>query len=167
MGPRIREDDEIRKEKAELSSTPPPPQPSFPCTRETIHPHAPDATFENTLTAIGNIEQSNSNNGSKGVTPNHTTCCTMGPRVREDDKIRDRKRLIDQSYKEEVGITKMRQDTSTRYSHIKNSAHSRHGPQLSFPCTRESIHPHAPDAAFGNILTEIDNIEQPNSNTLT
>ncbi len=101
------------------------------------------------------------------ITTSHTTCCTMGPRVREDDKIRDRKRLIDQSYKEEVGITKMRQDTSTRYSHIKNSAHSRHGPQLSFPCTRESIHPHAPDAAFGNILTEIDNIEQPNSNTLT
>ncbi|MGR2902538.1 hypothetical protein ABMX99_22460, partial [Vibrio vulnificus] len=56
----------------------------------------------------------------------------------------------------------MRQDTSTvRLSH-KHSAHRR---QSSFPCTRESIHPHAPDAAFGNALTAIgNNIEQPNSN---
>ncbi len=105
---------------------PPHHQPSFPCTRETIHPHAPDATFENTLTAIGNIEQSNSNNGSNGVTPNHTTCCTMGPRVREDDKIIDRKRLIDRSYEEEVGITKMRQDTSTAPLSHKHSAYLRH-----------------------------------------
>ncbi|EIE1226045.1 hypothetical protein ACA895_001773 [Vibrio vulnificus] len=66
------------------------PQLSFPCTRETIQPHAPDAAFGNALTAIGNnIEQPNSNNGSKGVTPNHNTCCTMGPRVREDDELRD------------------------------------------------------------------------------
>ncbi|AAO09277.1 Hypothetical protein VV1_0771 [Vibrio vulnificus CMCP6] len=58
MGPRIREDDEIRKEKAELSSTPPHPQPSFPCTRETIHPHAPDAAFGNALATTNNyIEQ--------------------------------------------------------------------------------------------------------------
>ncbi|HFQ4905448.1 TPA: hypothetical protein ACGU4V_002564 [Vibrio vulnificus] len=87
----------IRK-KAELSSaaknkkrcTPPHHQLSFPCTRESIYPHAPDATFENALTAIDNcIEQPNSNNGSKGVTPNHNTCCTMGPRVREDDELRD------------------------------------------------------------------------------
>ncbi len=51
----------------------------------------------------------------------------MGPRVREDDKIRDRKRLIDRSYKEEVGITKMRQDTSTAPLSPKHSAH-RHAP---------------------------------------
>ncbi|MCG6291863.1 hypothetical protein [Vibrio vulnificus] len=89
----------IRKEKSELSSaaknkklrtSSPHHQPSFPCTRESIHPHAPDAAFGNALTAIGNnIEQPNSNNGSKGVTPSHTTCCTMGPRVREDDELRD------------------------------------------------------------------------------
>ncbi len=50
----------------------------------------------------------------------------MGPRVREDDKIRDRKRLIDQSYKEEVGITKMRQGTSTAPLSPKHSAHLHH-----------------------------------------
>ncbi|HAS8239266.1 TPA: hypothetical protein I7742_06625 [Vibrio vulnificus] len=58
----------------------------------------------------------------------------MGPRVREDDKIRDRKRLIDRSYKEEVGITNMRQDTSTALLSHKHSEH-RHTPP-SFPCTR-------------------------------
>ncbi len=52
----------------------------------------------------------------------------MGPRVREDDKIRDRKRLIDQSYKEEVGITKMRQGTSTVLLSHKHSAHRHHTP---------------------------------------
>ncbi len=63
------------------------------------------------------------NNDNAVVIPTHNTRCTMGPRVREDDKIRDRKRLKDRSYKEEVGITKMRQDTSTvRLSH-KHSAH--------------------------------------------
>ncbi len=45
--------------------------------------------FENALTAIDNIEHPNSNTGSKAVTPNHNTCCTMGPRVREDDELRD------------------------------------------------------------------------------
>ncbi len=107
------------------------PQLSFPCTRETIHPHPPDAAFGNTLTTIDNyIEQPN--NGSKGVTPNHNTCYTLGPRVREDDKIRDRKRLIDQSYKEEVGITKMRQGTSTAPLSHKHSAH-RHAPLVVIP----------------------------------
>ncbi len=150
-------------------------------TKHSVHRHAPSRhsrahgkpfihmrrmpRFENALTAIDNIEHPNSNTGSKAVTPNHNTRYKMGPRAREDDKIRDRKRLIDQSYKEEVGITKMRQDTSTAPLSHKHSAHSRHGPQLSFPCTRETIQPHAPDAAFGNILTEIDNIEQSNINT--
>ncbi len=52
----------------------------------------------------------------------------MGPRVREDDEIRDRKRLIDRRYKEEVGISKdeMRQDTSTAPLSHKRSAHRRH-----------------------------------------
>ncbi|BDP31579.1 hypothetical protein VV208B2_26590 [Vibrio vulnificus] len=60
--------------------------------------YSPDATFENALTAMGNnIEQPNSNTGNEAVIPSHNTRCTMGPRVREDDKIKDRKRLIDRS----------------------------------------------------------------------
>ncbi|HDY7908696.1 TPA: hypothetical protein RQK48_002252 [Vibrio vulnificus] len=56
----------------------------------------------------------------------------------------------------------MRQGTSTAPLSHKHSAHRRHGPQLSFPYTRETIHPHAPDAAFENALTAIgNNIEQP------
>ncbi len=132
------------------------PQLSFPCTRESIYPHTPDAAFRNTLPTTNNKRNDNT-----VAIPIYYTRYTMGPRVREDDKIRDRKRLIDQR----VGITKMRQDTSTAPLSHKHSAHSRHGPQLSFPCTRETIQPHAPDAAFGNILTEIDNIEQSNINT--
>ncbi len=58
--------------------------------------------------------------------PTHYTRRTMGPRVREDDEIRDRKRLIDRSYKEEVGITKMRQDKPTAPLSHKHSAHRRH-----------------------------------------
>ncbi len=110
---------------------PPHPQPSFPCTRETIHPHAPGAAFENILTEIDKIEHSN-NNGSQAVTPNHNTRYTMGPRIREDDEMRDRKRLIDRSYKEEVGITKMRQGTSTAPLSHKHSAH-RHAPLVVIP----------------------------------
>ncbi len=77
------------------------PQLSFPCTRETIHPRALYAALGNTLTATNN-----KNNVNTVVIPTHYTRRTMGPRVREDDKIRDRKRLIDRSYKEEVGISK-------------------------------------------------------------
>ncbi len=95
--------------------------------------------------------------------PTHNTRYTMGPRLREDDKIRDRKRLIDQSYKEEVGITKMRQGTSTAPLSHKHSAHRRHGPQLSFPCTRETIYPHAPGAALGNTLTATNNKNNVNT----
>ena len=80
------------------------PQLSFPCTRETIHPHAPDAAFGNALTAIGNnIEQPNSNNGSKGVTPNHNTCYTMDPRIREDDELRERNSSVS-DIKKELGF---------------------------------------------------------------
>ncbi|EGQ9934900.1 hypothetical protein FYF81_17210 [Vibrio vulnificus] len=52
----------------------------------------------------------------------------MDPRVREDDELRDRKRLTERSYTEEVGITKdkMRQDTSTATLSRKKSAHRRH-----------------------------------------
>ncbi|EGQ9781939.1 hypothetical protein D3N24_15190 [Vibrio vulnificus] len=57
--------------------------------------------FENALTATNN-----KNNDNAVVIPTHNTRYTMGPRLREDDKIRDRKGLIDRSYKEEVGISK-------------------------------------------------------------
>ncbi len=76
--------------------------------------------FENALTATNN-----KNNDNAVVIPTHNTRYTMGPRVREDDKIRDRKRLIDRSYEEEVGITKIRQDKSTTPLSRKNSAHRR------------------------------------------
>ncbi len=79
------------------------PQLSFPCTRETIQPHAPDATFENTLTAIDNIEHPNSNTGSKAVTPNHNTRYTMGPRIREDDELRERNSSVS-DIKKELGF---------------------------------------------------------------
>ncbi|PWY29468.1 hypothetical protein VV97_12040 [Vibrio vulnificus] len=39
-----------------------------------------------------NIEQPNSNTGNEAVIPNHTTCCTMGPRVREDDENKKKSR---------------------------------------------------------------------------
>ncbi|WP_241751021.1 hypothetical protein [Vibrio vulnificus] len=103
--------------------------PSFPCTRETIQPHAPDATFENTLTAIDNIEHRNSNTGSKAVTPNHNTRYTMGPRIREDDEIR-----------------KEKAELSSAAKNKKRCTPPHH--QSSFPCTRETIYPHAQDAAF-------------------
>ncbi|BAC93131.1 hypothetical protein [Vibrio vulnificus YJ016] len=54
--------------------------------------YSPDATFENALTALDNIEQSNINTGNEAVIPSHTTCCTMGPRVREDDEIGEGKK---------------------------------------------------------------------------
>ncbi len=80
-----------------------------------------DAAFGNTLPTT----DSKSNDNTVAM-PTHNTRYTMGPRLREDDKIRDRKRLIDRSYKEEVGITKMRQDTSTAPLSHKHSAHRRH-----------------------------------------
>ncbi|HAS8210337.1 TPA: hypothetical protein I7693_22405, partial [Vibrio vulnificus] len=67
-----------------------------------------DAAFGNALPTTNN-----KSNDNTVTIPTYYTRYTMGPRVREDDKIRDRKRLIDRIYKEEVGISKdeMRQDT--------------------------------------------------------
>ncbi|OJI18230.1 hypothetical protein VVORL1506_03982 [Vibrio vulnificus] len=68
----------------------------------------------------------NKNNDNAVVIPTHNTRYTMGPRLREDDKIRDRKGLIDRSYKEEVGISKDETgDRTTPLSH-KRSAHRHH-----------------------------------------
>ncbi|HAS8520148.1 TPA: hypothetical protein I7750_21435, partial [Vibrio vulnificus] len=46
------------------------------------------------------------NTGNEVVIPSYNTRCTVDPRVREDDELRDRKRLTERSYTEEVGITK-------------------------------------------------------------
>ncbi|MGR3269280.1 hypothetical protein ABMY33_22070, partial [Vibrio vulnificus] len=63
--------------------------------------------FGNVLAAIGsNIEQPNSNTDNEAVIPSFNTRCTMVPRLREDDEKKDRKRLTNRSYKEDVGITK-------------------------------------------------------------
>ncbi|OQK68096.1 hypothetical protein XM79_c10269 [Vibrio vulnificus] len=56
----------------------------------------------------------------------------------------------------------MRQDTSTAPLSHKYSVHRRHGPQLSFPCTRETIQPHTPDVAFGNALATTNNYMERN-----
>ncbi len=89
----------IRKEKAELSSaaknkklsTPPPRhQLSFPRMRGSIHPHAPDAAFGNTLTATDNNEsEASSNTDNEVPKPSHGAYYTMGPRVLEDDGVRE------------------------------------------------------------------------------
>ncbi|HFQ4969236.1 TPA: hypothetical protein ACGUUK_002940 [Vibrio vulnificus] len=88
-----------RKEKAELSSaaknkklsTPPPRhQLSFPCIRGSIHPHVPEAAFGNALAATDNDEsEANSNTDNEVPKPSHGARYTMGPRVREDDSVRE------------------------------------------------------------------------------
>ncbi|HAS8479407.1 TPA: hypothetical protein I7768_20700 [Vibrio vulnificus] len=84
----------------------------------------------------------------------------MVPCVREDDEKKDRKKKqTDRSEKEKVRKQRMIENTNSTVSH-KNSAHPRHAPQLSFPCTRESIHPRTPDVAFGNVLATTNNIER-------
>ncbi|BAC93095.1 hypothetical protein [Vibrio vulnificus YJ016] len=89
----------IRKEKAELSSAaknkklstlPPRPQLSFPRMRGSIHPHVPEAAFGNVLTAADNDEsETNSNTDNEVPKPSHGAYYTMGPRVREDDGVRE------------------------------------------------------------------------------
>ncbi len=88
-----------RKETAELSSaaknkklsTPPPrPQLSFPRMLGSIHPHVPEAAFGNALTATDNDESETSSNTDDGaLKPSHGARYTMGPRVREDDSVRE------------------------------------------------------------------------------
>ncbi|HDY7526626.1 TPA: hypothetical protein RQJ54_004605 [Vibrio vulnificus] len=223
----------IRKEKAELSSaaknkklsTPPPrPQPSFPCIRGSIHPHAPDAAFGNTLTATDNNEsEASSNTDNEVPRPSHGARYTMDPRVREDDKNKKRKSRAKFSGKEQktqhtaatpptvipvhtgdpfihtcqkprlemyspqqtttkakptttmkrekratalairwvpafARMTKTRKEKAELSSAAKNKKLSTPPPrpQLSFPRMRGSIHPHTPEAAFGNTLTATD-----------
>ncbi|HDY7887011.1 TPA: hypothetical protein RQK54_003564 [Vibrio vulnificus] len=65
-------------------------------------------------------------------------------------------------------MTKIRKEKAELSSAAKNKKLSTPPPrpQLSFPRMRGSIHPHAPEAAFGNVLTATDNDEsETNSNT--
>ncbi|WP_347360322.1 hypothetical protein [Vibrio vulnificus] len=72
----------------------------------------------------------------------------MGPRVRQDDKNKKRKSRAKFSGKEQ------------------KTQHTAATPPLSFPRMRGSIHPHVPEAAFGNTLTAADNDEsETTSNT--
>ncbi|EKO5199885.1 hypothetical protein P0J05_002899 [Vibrio vulnificus] len=115
---------------------------SFPCTRETIYPRTLDAAFGITLTTTDS-----KNNDNTVVIPTHYTRYTMGPRVREDDEIKEGKKKP---------IEDQRQRTKT----LNTAAHH----QLSFPCTRETIYPHTPDATFGNTLPTTDS--KSNDNTV-
>ncbi|HDY7526570.1 TPA: hypothetical protein RQJ54_004545 [Vibrio vulnificus] len=89
----------IRKEKAKLSSaaknkklsTPPPRhQLSFPRKQGAIHPHMSEAAFGNALTATDNDEsETNNNTGNEALKTSHGARYPMGPRVREDDEVRE------------------------------------------------------------------------------
>ncbi|HAS8210332.1 TPA: hypothetical protein I7693_22360, partial [Vibrio vulnificus] len=56
--------------------------------RGSIHPHVPEAAFGNTLTATDNDESETSSNNEARKT-SHGARCPMGPRVREDDRVRE------------------------------------------------------------------------------
>ncbi len=62
----------------------------------------------------------------------------MGPRVREDDEIRD-------------GNKKPSEDQRQRTKTLNTAAHH----QLSFPCTRETIYPRTPNPALEQKLTTV------------
>ncbi len=65
-------------------------------------------------------------------------------------------------------MTKIRKEKAELSSAAKNKKLSTPPPrpQLSFPRMRGSIHPHVPDAAFGNALAATDNNEsETNNNT--
>ncbi|ENT6810256.1 hypothetical protein ACFD7O_004330, partial [Vibrio vulnificus] len=55
-----------------------------------IHPHVPEAAFGNVLTTTDNNEsETNSNTDNEVPKPSHGARYTMGPRVREDDGVRE------------------------------------------------------------------------------
>ncbi|BDP31600.1 hypothetical protein ABRZ80_05000 [Vibrio vulnificus] len=65
-------------------------------------------------------------------------------------------------------MTKTRKEKAELSSAAKNKKLSTlpPRPQLSFPRMQGAIHPHVPEAAFGNVLTTTDNDEsEANSNT--
>ncbi|HDY7660693.1 TPA: hypothetical protein RQJ99_002633 [Vibrio vulnificus] len=58
--------------------------------RGSIHPHVLEAAFGNTLTATDNDEsEASSNTDNEVPKPSHGARYPMGPRVREDDSVRE------------------------------------------------------------------------------
>ncbi|PWY33683.1 hypothetical protein VV86_13665 [Vibrio vulnificus] len=68
--------------------------------RGSIHPHTPEATFGNALTATDNNESETSSN-NEALKPSYSARYTMGLRVREDDKNKKRKSRAKLSGKEQ------------------------------------------------------------------
>ncbi len=97
MGPRVREDDEIKegkkkpiedqRQRTKTLNTAAHHQLSFPCTRETIYPRTLDAAFGDTLTTTDS-----KNNDNAVVIPTLHARRSMGPRDREDDEIKEGKK---------------------------------------------------------------------------
>ncbi|HAS6281431.1 TPA: hypothetical protein I7215_20300 [Vibrio vulnificus] len=58
--------------------------------RGSIHPHVPEAAFGNALAATDNDEsETNSNTDNEVRKTSHGARYPMGPRVREDDEVRE------------------------------------------------------------------------------
>ncbi|RZR45573.1 hypothetical protein D8T57_09910 [Vibrio vulnificus] len=84
----------------------------------------------------------------------------MDPRLREDDE-KKTKRKSRQTEVRKKKVRRVKDERKHQQHHYPvkiSTPPPRH--QASFPCTRESIHPHAPDVAFGNALTTDNNIER-------
>ncbi|HAT8557811.1 TPA: hypothetical protein ACGU7E_002263 [Vibrio vulnificus] len=156
MVPRVRKDDEIKegkkkpiedqRQRTKTLNTAAHHQLSFPCTRETIYPRTLDAALEQKLTTVKRTQGHQTFADSEAVRPTHGACRSMGPRIREDDEIKEGKKKP---------IEDQRQRTKT----LNTAAHH----QLSFPCTQETIYPHTPDAAFGNTLLTTDSKNNDNA----
>ncbi len=100
MGPRVREDDKNKKRKSRAKFSGKEQKNSAHCRHATnchsrayggsIHPHVLEAAFGNALAATNNDEsEANSNTDNEVPKPSHGTRYTMGPRVREDDSVRE------------------------------------------------------------------------------
>ncbi len=97
MGPRVREDDEIKegkkkpiedqRQRTKTLNTAAHHQLSFPCTRETIYPHTPNCALEQKLTTVKRTQGHQTFSDSEAVRPTHSERRIMGPRVREDDEL--------------------------------------------------------------------------------
>ncbi|HEB2776243.1 TPA: hypothetical protein RZA59_000961, partial [Vibrio vulnificus] len=123
MVPRVRKDDEIKegkkkpiedqRQRTKTLNTAAHHQLSFPCTRETIYPHTPNCALEQKHTKLKRTQGHQTFTDSEAVRPTHSAFRTMGPRVREDDEIKDEKEMnrpiaqidLELKYKSEVQET--------------------------------------------------------------
>ncbi len=102
MVPRVRKDDEIKegkkkpiedqRQRTKTLNTAAHHQLSFPCTRETIYPRTLDAALEQKLTTVKRTQGHQTFTDSEAVRPTHGACRSMGPRIREDDEIKEGKK---------------------------------------------------------------------------